>query len=144
MSDKTASEKETALLKYLLKHSGQEIYQSQLSKELGVDPKVVSRILIKLEKAGVVERTPVTYEGRKTFLVKPVRDKLVKAMEDSGIDPYTLREAFDTVADIPCVKCPYIYKCYEGGYYDPATCQWLTEYLKTKAAAPRTLAAGSS
>lgn len=133
MGGREFSENEVQILKYLVRHSGQDIYQSQLSKDLNLDPRIISKTLIKLEELGAVERASITYGGRKTFLIKPVREKLVRIMEEAGVDPYSLEEIFNDVADIPCIKCPYIYKCYEGGYYDPASCQWLTDYLRRKA-----------
>jgi len=123
---------EVMIIKYLLKNSERDIYQSQISKELNIDPRVVSKILIRLEEKGAIKREPVIYESRKTLLIKPVKEALIELMEKAGIDPYTPKEVFERIKDIPCITCPYIYKCYEGGYYDPTTCQWLSEYLSQR------------
>lgn len=121
---------EALIVKYLLRNPGGSVYQSQLSKDLNIDSRVVSKVLVKLEKLGAVGREPVMYNSRKTFLLKPNREKLLELAEELGVSIF-LEEAFKSVMDIPCMKCPHIDRCYEGGYHDPSTCTLLTNYLRS-------------
>ncbi len=54
----------------LIQSKPEGILQSELWKELGVDSRKCSRIVKKLEEAGVIERTEFKKEGIKTFLLR--------------------------------------------------------------------------
>ncbi len=119
------SEKDIKIYKYLLKIGEKGIPQNDLWKKLKISSRDASRSLKKLEELGYVKRIPIIHNGRKTFLIKPLFKPLPKKEEirRPKID-------FSKYKDIPCMYCPYIdTQCYEGGFFDPATCDWLTEWI---------------
>lgn len=129
MSEEHAS-KRVELLKYLYKARNRTVYQSDISKELGLDPRMISKYLIKFEEEGLIERKEVLYKGKKTYVVVPNPEKIKEALERLGEDALTLEELMDKVLRIPCITCPNINRCYEGGFYDPTNCNYLTEAFK--------------
>ena len=50
------------------------IHQSDFWKELDVDSRKGSRIIDKLEKMELVERTDAVYDGHNTYLIEPILD----------------------------------------------------------------------
>ncbi|MEZ0394348.1 MAG: MarR family transcriptional regulator [Desulfurococcaceae archaeon] len=93
--------------------------QSELWKELKFDSKQASRILKRLEEEGYIVREPITYKGRKTFRL------VLTEKAKSLLKPSALEKAME----VPCVRCPFIDRCYEGGFYDPLRCRWISEWL---------------
>ncbi|ADI32302.1 helix-turn-helix transcriptional regulator [Staphylothermus hellenicus] len=131
------SELDKKIYKYALKFGKKGIPQNVLWKKLGITSRDASRSLKKLEELGFVERIPIVYNGRRTFRIiaipKPIEEfveKKEKIIEKPLLD---IRKFLD----IPCLSCPYIDKCYEGGYYDPVICDWLTEWLEKEIAKRR-------
>ncbi len=121
------SDLDKRIYKFLVKKVGSKgIPQNELWKTLGITSRDASRSLKKLEELGYVQRIPIVHNGRKTFLIKPLKKKLPserKKIERRTID-------FSKYIDIPCMYCPFIdTQCYEGGFYDPATCDMLTEWI---------------
>lgn len=106
------------------------IYQNELSKELNLDPKIVSKLLIKLERMKIVSREPVTRNGRKTYVIKADKGTVLKILEENGEDPLSISESLSKIISVPCISCQFIYRCYEGGFHDPVNCQLLTHYLR--------------
>lgn len=125
------SRNEILLLKYIYRNMNSKvIYQNELSKELNLDPKIVSKSLIRLEKMKIISREPVLHNGRKTYVIKADKNLVLKILEESGEDPLTISESLSKIMSVPCISCQYIYKCYEGGFHDPVNCQYLTYYLR--------------
>ncbi len=122
------NETDIKIYKFLLKHPN-GIRQNELWKTLKLTSRVASRSLKKLEKLGYVKRTPVVHNGRHTFLVKPIPKPLpTEEKEKRKRSPIDFRK----YVEIPCMYCPYLEKqCYEGGFYDPRTCDWLTEWISS-------------
>jgi DNA-binding Lrp family transcriptional regulator len=122
------------LLKWLLRQSknGGEVYQSMIPVKTKLNPRVVSKVLNKLEKIGVIERVPIIYNKRKTYIVKPNVEIAIKVLKEIGEDYVDIDEVIREVLSIPCISCPQTEKCYEGGFYDPVFCPLLTEYIKSK------------
>jgi predicted transcriptional regulator len=124
---KKLSDLDIKIYKYLIKNAKKGIPQNELWKKLKLTSRDASRSLKKLEQLGYVRRTPIVHNGRKTFLVKPV-PKPLPVEKKEEIRRYTID--FSKYLDIPCMYCPYIdSQCYEGGLYDPATCDYLTEWI---------------
>jgi len=117
------------ILDYLAKRR-RGVPQNELWKKLKINSRDASRSLIKLESAGLIKREPIVHKGRRTYLVKPVKDKYEEILGIGG----KIREDvidFNGFLDIPCMYCPYIDNlCYEGGYYDPRTCELLYQWLR--------------
>jgi len=53
-----------------------EIYQSEFWKELGVSSRTGSRIATRLAEAEAIRREEATYNGRRTYLLRPARKDL--------------------------------------------------------------------
>lgn len=130
------SELDKKIYKYALKFGKKGVPQNVLWKELGITSRDASRSLKKLEELGFVERIPIVHNGRKTFriiaILKPLEEleeKKEKIIERPLLD-------IKKFLDIPCLTCPFINRCYEGGYYDPVICDWMTNWLEKNAVKP--------
>jgi len=103
----------------LIKRSGRKgILQSELWHRLGIDSREGSRIALKLLKRGLIEREPVTHNGKRTYrlYIKRVREAAEKIK-------------LDGIIEIPCFTCPLYSKCSSGSYINPSTCSKLTEWI---------------
>lgn len=109
----------------LIKQRNGSILQSDLWKELGLDSREGSRLVIRLVKKGLVRRETVSINGRKTYRLFVV-EQTARTAPSVVVD-------LKTVMDIPCTTCPYISQCGPGNFYDPATCAWLDSWLEEKA-----------
>jgi DNA-binding MarR family transcriptional regulator len=117
-----------ALLKWLSKQKD-GVYQNEVPRATGINVKAVSKSLYKLEKIGLVTRTPTVHNKRKTYIVSLNREAALKALEEIGESLLDPAELFNQVSKIPCISCQYINRCYEGGFYDPLYCPLLFEYF---------------
>lgn len=126
--DYELSDDDSRILRHILRNSDRPIYQSEIWKELKLDSRAASRSLQKLEAIGLIKRKEAVVNGRKTFLIEPdinkIRQVLVARKSIKG------QTGFEEVLDIVCVSCPFIHRCYQGGYYDPTSCSWLSEYIR--------------
>ncbi len=113
----------------ILKHRKKGIYQNDLWKILGINSREASRIVAKLMKRGLIIRKPAVNRGRKTYLILPAPPKKPTKAKKKLELKFLTKIDIRPFLDIPCVKCPFIDKCYEGGFYDPTNCPWLEEWL---------------
>ncbi len=122
---KELTELDKKVYKYVLSKGKEGVPQNVLWKELKITSRDASRVLKKLEALGYVKREPIIYGGRRTYRViaipKPIETK--KKPSRPIID-------FRKYFDIPCMVCPNIDKCYQGGYFDPTICDLLTEWIQ--------------
>ncbi|OYT56187.1 MarR family transcriptional regulator [Candidatus Bathyarchaeota archaeon] len=99
----------------IIKESGSKgILQSQLWKKINATSREGSRISLKLEKAGLVERIRELHDGKWTY-------KLIAKKRLLTID---------SIMDIPCVFCVDQNKCGVGSQFSPTTCKKLSEWLE--------------
>ncbi|MCC6010882.1 MAG: MarR family transcriptional regulator [Desulfurococcaceae archaeon] len=128
------SKNDVVLLKWLLRRSreNEEVVQSTIPSKTKLNPKLVSKVINKLEKMGLIERTPIMYNKRKTYIVKPNIEAAVKALKEIGEDFINIEDIIEEIIAIPCIRCPHTEKCYEGGFYDPLFCPLLTDYIEKK------------
>lgn len=125
------TELDKKIYKYLVERNDEGIPQNVLWKELSLSSREVSRSLKKLEAMNLVRREPIIFNGRKTFRVVAIKKRVDDLLEDKErvLRPILSINGF---LDIPCMACPYIFTiCYEGGYYDPRSCPWLLEWVKS-------------
>ncbi|MCE4602362.1 MAG: Lrp/AsnC family transcriptional regulator [Desulfurococcales archaeon] len=108
----------------LIRSRNGSILQSDLWKELGLDSREGSRLVIRLVKKGLVKRETVSINGRKTYRLFAV-EQTAKTAPSLAVD-------LKTAMDVPCTTCPYIAQCGPGNFYDPATCAWLDSWLEKK------------
>jgi len=119
-----------AILRFLYKIN-KPVYQSDIPKITNLDLKVATKSLYKLEKLGLLLREPATHNKRRTYLVRLNKGKLAKLLEEYGEFILNSRELFAQIADLPCISCQHIFKCYEGGFHDPIYCPLLNNYTRT-------------
>ncbi|MCS7128014.1 MAG: MarR family transcriptional regulator [Sulfolobales archaeon] len=105
------------------------IFQNDLWKLLGVNSRDTSRIVNKLLKRGLIVRKPAVNRGRRTYLL--LISKKAAKPEKKVPMKINLRIDLDRFIEIPCFNCPFIHKCYIGGFYNPITCNWLEEWINS-------------
>lgn len=112
----------------ILKHGKKGIYQNDLWKQLGINSREASRIVNKLLKKRLITRKPAVNRGRKTYLLIPITEK--KLAVKIGREKLEAKVNIEPFLDIPCMRCPFIGKCYIGGFYDPTKCPMLDKWLE--------------
>ncbi|WP_440059871.1 MarR family transcriptional regulator [Thermogladius sp. 4427co] len=124
------------ILEFLIENEGRDIIQSEISKTLGLNSKEVSRVIKKLEDEGLIQREPLVYKGRRTYRIIVNIHNITEQGKTSLYATIVKRKLVENivqeVVEIPCVYCPYINRCYEGGFYDPTNCQFINEWFKTR------------
>lgn len=95
-----------------IKHSKDGVLQSELWKELDIDSRKCSRIVIKLEEEEIIEREWETHNGNRTYRIR------MKGSAN-GSEAYELLMAGEMIS--PCVGCEQ--EC------DPAYCDTLGEWV---------------
>lgn len=108
-----SNELERAALQLILEADAEGILQSEMWKTLGVTSREGSRLALKFEEKGVVERRKVLHGRRWTY-------KLF-----SQIKPVTI----DSIMDCPCIVCKDLEKCFTGGQLSPLHCPLLTAWV---------------
>jgi hypothetical protein len=99
-------------------HEG--LLQSDMWKELGLTSREGSKMGIKFEKKGVVNRRKVLHNGRWTYRLFSLRK------------PITI----DSIKDCPCIICEELDKCFDGGQVSPINCQPLTLWMESSTTIP--------
>jgi len=112
---------EQKALKLVLDAGDDGLIQSDMWKCLDVSSREGSRLAIKFEEKGVIERRKVLHEGRWTY-------KLF-----SKVKPVTI----DAIIDCPCVACDEINRCVPGGSLSPLDCRLLTDWIETNTINPQ-------
>ena len=108
----------------LVLEAGEEgILQSDMWKSLGVTSREGSRLALKFEEKGAVERRKVLHEGRWTY-------KLFSQSKAVTID---------SIKDCPCMICEDIDKCFTGGEISPLHCPYLTVWIDPNFVPPKVL-----
>ncbi|RLG81080.1 MAG: AsnC family transcriptional regulator [Thermoprotei archaeon] len=133
------TELDKKIYEYLLDKGGKGVPQNILWKELNITSRDASRSLKKLEELGLVKREPIVYNGRRTFKVIAIR-KSLEALKEPLRErrPQRTHILLDSFTEIPCMSCPYIDMCYEGGYYDPTNCDLVLSWVKRSVKASHT------
>lgn len=133
LSNTSLNKYDIAILKWIYR-AKEAVYQNDLPKLTGLDSKVVTKSLYKLEKLGLVHRETVVHNKRRTYIIKADKEAILSVLERHGETVMSLRELFEQVIDLPCLSCPHINRCYEGGFYDPIYCQVLANYIDSLSA----------
>ncbi len=102
--------------KLVLESGDGGILQSELWKKLNLTSRDGSRIATRLEKRKLIQRKKVLEEGRWTYRLKPL------------VIPLSI----ESIADAPCITCPFYYKCYEDGSVSPRTCTKIERWVVTE------------
>jgi hypothetical protein len=109
---------EQRALKILFEAGDEGIMQSELWKELGVSSREGSRLALRFEEKGSVERRKILHEGRWSFKLFSKREFVT----------------MNSIEGCPCMICVDIDKCFESGVRDPVSCQDLTTWLTPRKA----------
>ena len=103
---------ERRAMQLVLDAADEGILQSEMWKRLDVTSREGSRLALKFEEKGIVERRKVLHNGRWTYRLY------------SQTKPVTI----DSISDCPCMICEDLDKCFPGGQVSPIYCQMLTEW----------------
>jgi len=99
---------------HLIINTGYEgVLQSELWRKLEASSREGSRIAIKLENKGLIRRERELRNGRWTYRIYPKR----------------VPASIDSIADCPCLMCPYNSRCGSSSSITPYNCEKLTEWL---------------
>ncbi len=109
------SELERRAVQIIVRRGDVGILQSELWRKLNTSSRIGSRLAIKLEREGAIERKRELHNGRWTYRIF------------TKIRPVTV----DSIMDIPCTSCPDISKCGFGGAISPERCQKLDLWLQS-------------
>jgi DNA-binding MarR family transcriptional regulator len=104
---------ENRALRILVEAGSEGILQSELWKKLELSSKEGSRLALRFERRGLIERKKVLYEGRWTYRLFSKRRNI----------------SLESVADSPCILCEEMDKCSEGGAISPVFCNKLTDWI---------------
>ncbi len=107
-------ELERKAFKLVLEAGSEGLLQSDMWKGLGVSSSVGSRLAVKFEEKGVVERRKVLHNERWTYKLFS-QTKLV---------------TLESIKDCPCIVCAELDKCFDGGQVSPLNCQPLTLWME--------------
>jgi hypothetical protein len=105
-------------IKIIFEAGDDGIMQSELWKELGVSSREGSRLALRFEEKGSVERRKVLHEGRWSYKLFSKREFVT----------------MNSIEGCPCMICTDIEKCFESGIRDPVSCQELTSWLTPRKA----------
>jgi len=104
---------ENRALRILVEAGNEGILQSELWKKLDLSSKEGSRLALRFERRGLIERKKVLHEGRWTYRLFSKRRNI----------------SLESVADSPCILCDELDKCSEGGAVSPIFCNKLTDWI---------------
>jgi predicted DNA-binding transcriptional regulator len=119
-SEKVDEEQQDALLdltsnvyKFVLDHGNEGVLQNLVWKDLKLSSRDGSRLVIRLERRGMIRREKVLDDGRWTYKLTPLRMPVqIKSIEQA-----------------PCITCPYETKCSLTGVVSPLSCPWIAEWV---------------
>ena len=104
---------ERKALSLVLEAGSEGLLQSDMWKGLGVTSREGSRLALKFEEKGAVERRKVLHNGRWTYRLFS-QIKLV---------------TFESIKDCPCIVCEGLDQCFESGQISPLNCQKLALWM---------------
>ena len=99
------------------------IPQIELWKRLGVCSSYGSKLAVRFESRGLIEREKVFYKGRWTYRL------LLRRKEISRRKGISLK----SIAGCPCFLCEDMRRCSESGSISPLSCEKLTNWILLRA-----------
>jgi DNA-binding MarR family transcriptional regulator len=100
-------------LELIIASKKEGILQSEMWKKLGVTSREGSKMALKFEEKGIIERKKVLHDGRWTY----------------RLYPQTKSVTIDSIRDCPCIICEELDKCFSGGQKSPLICKSLTQWI---------------
>jgi len=104
-------------LSYIANIGGEGVLQSELWRELGASSREGSRIALKLEDKGLIQRQKELCEGRWTYRLYPKRKPA----------------SINSIVDCPCLTCLENLRCGSWGATSPNDCVKLTDWILKQA-----------
>jgi len=104
-------------LSYIANIGGEGVLQSDLWRQLGASSREGSRIALKLEDKGLIQRQKELCEGRWTYRLYPKRKPA----------------SINSIADCPCLTCLENLRCGSWGATSPNDCVKLTDWILKQA-----------
>ncbi len=104
-------------LSYIANIGSEGVLQSELWRELGASSREGSRIALKLEDKGLIQRQKELCEGRWTYRLYPKRKPA----------------SINSIADCPCLTCLENLRCGSWGATSPNDCVKLTDWILKQA-----------
>ena len=99
--------------KLVVDHGSEGVLQSIVWKDLKLSSRDGSRLVIRLERRGMIRREKVLEDGRWTYKLTPLRMPVqIKSIEA-----------------VPCITYPYKAKCSLSGVVSPLSCPWISEWV---------------
>jgi hypothetical protein len=99
--------------KTVVDHGSDGVLQEMLWKELVLTSKDGLKLVITLEKRGMIRREKVLEEGCWTYKVTPLRVPV----------------RITSIEQVPCITCPYESKCSTTGVVSPLSCPWIVDWV---------------
>jgi DNA-binding MarR family transcriptional regulator len=103
-------------LQLIFNSEGEGLIQSEMWKELGVSSREVSRLVLKFEEKGIIERRRVLHNGRWTYRLYSKRQYVT----------------LNSIYDCPCLTCEEIDRCFPRGAKTSISCNELTKWIEVK------------
>ncbi len=97
------------------------ILQSELWKRLGLDSREGSRIVLRLERKGVIKREGVIVNGRRTYKLYYIGSSEAKKVR--------ILVDLSSILDLPCSTCQFLSQCGPHGVYSPYTCKLIEDWV---------------
>ncbi len=117
---------ERKALSLVFEAGSEGLLQSDMWKGLGVTSREGSRLALKFEEKGAVERRKVLHNGRWTERRKVLHNGRWTYKLFSQTKLVTL----ESIKDCPCIVCEGLDKCFEGGQVSPLNCQQLSLWME--------------
>jgi hypothetical protein len=89
------------------------ILQSELWKKLDTDSREGSRVILRLEEKGLIERKSELHRGRWTYRIFARRRY----------------STINSIMDIPCAFCDLDMRCEQSADLSPSNCERMTQWL---------------
>ena len=97
----------------IAKYESEGMLQSELWKKLKVTSRDGSRLALRLERRGLINREKILEKGRWTYKL------ILKKTPISTV----------SIVNAPCLICPVEQKCSLDGEISPRTCQWIEDWV---------------
>lgn len=104
---------EYKFLKHILRNGEAGVLQSKLWREMDATSREGSRISLKLEEKGLIQRKRELDNGRWTYRLYPTHQP----------------KSIDSILGCPCLMCPESNRCGAGGGFSPNNCIKLTNWI---------------
>ncbi len=97
----------------IAKYESEGMLQSELWKKLKLTSRDGSRLALRLERRGIINREKILEKGRWTYKL------ILKKTPISTV----------SIVNAPCLICPVEQKCSLDGDISPRTCQWIEDWV---------------